>query len=484
MNRVTQSIVTSAVALSLSATVALAGMPTRSEAKRASKQLQEGNRSLADIVKKAEAKCGGTAIAVSLCSTPSRPETAAEDGTRGASANDANRMAETKGVSGHQDRLEYRVTCLVNDARLKDVYVCAASGDVKTVRNANAHSRYTRQGRQNHRGSRMADASERSAYGERNPNTRDRYAGADDRFSAGPDGYYERLVVWHFVPNDGTRENRDGSNDSQVRTKYDPNAANHHDARSHTQFAQGERSRNPGTNNTSIDQSRPGQMILGSKLLDASVTNNQDQDLGDVEEVVINPNDGKVVYTAVSYGGVLGIGEKHFAIPCSAVDRVTQDKVLVKVQKAEFENNPGFKNSEWPKQGDAKLAHGNAAQAPVMAAEIRKLTDVIGQPLKNEQNTSLGTINDAVVDTGTGQIAYLIVDCAERDGLVAVPCAALEMRNDACMTRINKQKFEQLPTFSEDSHPAWSSTSWNEQMYSQFNIQPYWTSQAKADTID
>ncbi|MCB9854489.1 MAG: PRC-barrel domain-containing protein [Phycisphaerales bacterium] len=476
MNTVIRTIAGGAVAVALFATVARAGIPSRSEAMQASQQLKQGKRSLADIVKKAEQHTGGAAIAVSLCRSPDAAERAGNDAERGKDATEVNGNASTQ---NDPRSIEYRVTCLVDNTKLKDVYVCAESADVKAVRNANEHSRSTRQHRGSPRGNSMIDASGRSVYGGATVSNRDRYDGADDRFSAGPDGHYERIVVWHFVPNDGSDRDAEGNDESHVRTKYDPNAANHHAANLESNAADRDQATQTGS---SVKRNQPGSMILGSKLLDASATNSQGQDLGDVDEIVINPQDGKVVYTAIAYGGVLGIGEKRFAIPCSSVNRVNQDKVFLDVQKAELENNPGFKNSAWPTQSDAMLSHGNSDKVATVS-QVRKLSEVFGRPLKNEQNEPLGTIDDAVVDASAGQVAYLIVDCADRDGLVAVPCAAIQMKDDACVVRMTKDRFNQIPSFNENNFPSWTSMTWNDQAHTQFNVQPYWKSHAAAGTM-
>lgn len=504
-----------AVALSLSAAVATAGVPSRSEARQAAKQLEQSRKTLADIIKTAEQKTGGRAVAVSLEDAPiDRSRTSGDanaggensDPSKGAgmsdrsgqeSRNDASARSNNDGSYGKAQNLEYRVTCLVDDNKLKDAYVCARTGEVKTVRNANEHSRWTRRGR-GHDGinrNQMRDGS-RSA-GNRTDLNHDRYGAGADRFSAGPDGYYEQIVVWHFVPNDGQSDgtyertahvNEDGT---PIRTQYDPNAQNHHKAQFDDRIARnsndrnqmGQNDNNQGRSNINVQNAnQTGQMVLGSKLLSASATNSQGQDLGDVDDVVINPDNGEVVYTAVSYGGVLGIGEKRFAVPCDASTRVLDDKVYLDIDKSRFENNPGFENKQWPKQADAQLANADSRQRATNApAQIKKLSEVMGKELKTQQGESLGTIDDAVIDAGAGQIAYLIVDCDAKDGKVAVPCGAIQMQNDKCVVNMTKSRFEQLQTFKGEDYPAWTNASWNERTYSEFNVQPYWKSQAKAD---
>jgi sporulation protein YlmC with PRC-barrel domain len=56
-----------------------------------------------------------------------------------------------------------------------------------------------------------------------------------------------------------------------------------------------------------------------SNLTGTTVTNAEGEDIGDIEDFVIDARRGQVAYTIVSFGGVWGIGEKYSAVPASAI---------------------------------------------------------------------------------------------------------------------------------------------------------------------
>jgi hypothetical protein len=54
---------------------------------------------------------------------------------------------------------------------------------------------------------------------------------------------------------------------------------------------------------------------MGTKLLGATVKNMKDEQLGKIEDLVINMNTGEVRYAILSFGGLLGVGDDWYAVP-------------------------------------------------------------------------------------------------------------------------------------------------------------------------
>src|SRR5919201_869381 len=56
-----------------------------------------------------------------------------------------------------------------------------------------------------------------------------------------------------------------------------------------------------------------------SKLIGADVENPSGQNLGDIKDIVLDPQTGQIAYAVLGFGGFLGMGEKYFAIPWTAL---------------------------------------------------------------------------------------------------------------------------------------------------------------------
>lgn len=89
-----------------------------------------------------------------------------------------------------------------------------------------------------------------------------------------------------------------------------------------------------------------------TQLMDLSVMNSQNEDLGSIEDLVIDPHNGKIRYAALSFGGFLGIGDKLFAVPWEALQvRTNNDGDMylhLDATKEKLKNAPGFNQDNWP----------------------------------------------------------------------------------------------------------------------------------------
>ncbi|MBZ0155660.1 MAG: PRC-barrel domain-containing protein [Alphaproteobacteria bacterium] len=113
------------------------------------------------------------------------------------------------------------------------------------------------------------------------------------------------------------------------------------------------------TTTSSIKATAAGLLIRGSKFIGMDVKNRAGEDLGDIEDVMIDLTAGRIAYVVLSFGGFLGLGDKFFAVPpdvfeYSAVD----DSLILNVDKNSLENAPGFDKENWPDMADRTWGAG------------------------------------------------------------------------------------------------------------------------------
>ncbi|MGH9439032.1 MAG: PRC-barrel domain-containing protein [Terriglobia bacterium] len=94
-------------------------------------------------------------------------------------------------------------------------------------------------------------------------------------------------------------------------------------------------------------------VLAASTLSGDKVVNLQEEDLGKIEEIMIDLESGRIAYAVLSFGGFLGLGDKLFAIPWNAlkIDTV-QKQFILNVNKELLKQAPGFAKDRWPNMSD------------------------------------------------------------------------------------------------------------------------------------
>lgn len=88
-------------------------------------------------------------------------------------------------------------------------------------------------------------------------------------------------------------------------------------------------------------------------LLGEDVYDSKGEDLGDIKEIMLDMNSGKVAYAVLSFRGFLGMGGKRFAVPWNALTLDTVNKrFLLDMEKEQLESAPGFDKDDWPDMMD------------------------------------------------------------------------------------------------------------------------------------
>jgi hypothetical protein len=74
---------------------------------------------------------------------------------------------------------------------------------------------------------------------------------------------------------------------------------------------------------------------------------------------MLDMSTGRVSYAVLSFGGILGMGEKLFAVPWNALTLDTNNKrFTLNVTKASLDQAPGFDKDSWPNMADQAWARG------------------------------------------------------------------------------------------------------------------------------
>jgi len=88
-------------------------------------------------------------------------------------------------------------------------------------------------------------------------------------------------------------------------------------------------------------------------IRDRKVVDRDGEELGEVDDLLIDERDKRVRFLEVASGGFLGIGEKKFLLPVEAITRISEDTVYVNQTRQHIVGAPAY---------DPDLIHEDAGE--------------------------------------------------------------------------------------------------------------------------
>ncbi|MBP6918732.1 MAG: PRC-barrel domain-containing protein [Legionellaceae bacterium] len=90
-------------------------------------------------------------------------------------------------------------------------------------------------------------------------------------------------------------------------------------------------------------------IVKASEITGTKVKNMAGENLGEINDVVIDKSQGKISYLVLDFGGLFGFGNKFFAMPWNLFTYDQKDgNYIIKLDKERLKNSPGFDKDNWP----------------------------------------------------------------------------------------------------------------------------------------
>ncbi|NLF29595.1 MAG: PRC-barrel domain containing protein, partial [Planctomycetes bacterium] len=232
-------------------------------------------------------------------------------------------------------------------------------------------------------------------------------------------------------------------------------------------------------------QFRP-QLLDADTLIGHDVKGQGGETLGQIKDVVLNQERNKIDYVAIGSGGFLGIGTKYVAVPWSElnVQHTSRDQIqdiTLNISQDQWKQLEGFDTNSWPQsagttwkqpgtqqtgqqsgqtgqqsgqqsgrqsdqqasrqqtgqQADQQRQQGQQqgqqqqAQGAQQEMQYRRLTQVMGLPVKNMQQEDLGNVEGVIIDMREGRPVFATVQFGGFLGMGAqkatVPWASMDI---------------------------------------------------------
>jgi sporulation protein YlmC with PRC-barrel domain len=137
------------------------------------------------------------------------------------------------------------------------------------------------------------------------------------------------------------------------------------------------------------------QAVRLSKLEGVNIYDADSKRIGEVEDLVLEPGSGRVLHALVSIGGVMGVGDKRFAVPTRqlrAFSRSAEEGIPMKVS---LDAAPDSLTPAKKLDKDSPYVMG---------------TKLIGTDVNDSAGKEAGEIEDLIVDLRSGEVRIALVE--------------------------------------------------------------------------
>ncbi|WP_048049651.1 PRC-barrel domain-containing protein, partial [Methanosarcina mazei] len=259
------------------------------------------------------------------------------------------------------------------------------------------------------------------------------------------------------------------------------------------------------------------EFLSASTIKGNKVVNTAGEDLGKIEELMIDLDEGRIGYAVLSFGGFLGLGDKLFSIPWNSLSlRVHEHSFVLDVPKETLEKAEGFDKDNWPVTTRESLSQtynyyghepywqreatertglpgeigservsGKDVTAGRESPEFLSAGTIKGDKVINTEGEDLGKIEELMIDLDDGRVGYAVLSfggfLGMGDKLFAIPWKALSLKvhEHAFVLNIPKDVLKDAEGFDKDRWPLTRDSL--SRTYTYYGYQPYWQKRETAE---
>ncbi|MCD6679995.1 MAG: PRC-barrel domain-containing protein [Burkholderiaceae bacterium] len=211
--------------------------------------------------------------------------------------------------------------------------------------------------------------------------------------------------------------------------------------------------------------------LRASQVIHMSVRNVAGQNIGQISDMIVDVDSGKVPYAILRFDPGIFEGEELFAVPTTALRMAADRNDMVLDAPKERLRDAAIDADQW-KDGlpDADVLAGldrlwNSA-TPVVRASAHRMSDLIGMDVNSRSGEEIGELEDLVVRMNDQRVHYAVMEFdpswAASDEYYALPLTAFRLTtdNDELVLDVDRSKVQAMKRFPEDrwanlNDPVW-----------------------------
>jgi sporulation protein YlmC with PRC-barrel domain len=233
------------------------------------------------------------------------------------------------------------------------------------------------------------------------------------------------------------------------------------------------------------EQTNPQKMMRASKMIDQLVFNEQGEEIGEVDDLIMS-RQGKIKKVILSVGGFLGIGDKLVAVPFRSLKISDEGRIVYNVSREQLENHRRFSYrreglygyyyepfypmrpygarreyryppsppygepyAHFPPRGKFRGEFGPWEWE--YFPERLRVSVLLGRGILNNKGEEVAELDDLMIGP-EGRVEQIILDAGGFFGidekLVAVPFRPLKITDLGIVYNLTEEQLEKSPAFS------------------------------------
>jgi sporulation protein YlmC with PRC-barrel domain len=210
--------------------------------------------------------------------------------------------------------------------------------------------------------------------------------------------------------------------------------------------------------------------MRASRIMGRDVHNPQGKELGEVRDLLVDMDANRIRYAILARGGVLGVGDKEYAIPVARFSTEGDGRLTLNLSEDQIKGSPEIdRTADW---NDPRLL-SNVGQyyhrtlgAPVpqvrTGQRLLRASDVIGMEVMGSNNKHVGEVEDLVVNLQDGSVHYAVLEFDREwnpdDKLVALPLSSFRRVDGDLMINMTREQVASAPSFERRNWPSLADT--------------------------
>lgn len=116
---------------------------------------------------------------------------------------------------------------------------------------------------------------------------------------------------------------------------------------------------------------------------------------------------------------------------------------------------------------------------------VLSASTLAGDRVVNSAGEHIGKIDEIMIDTPTGRVAYAVLSfggfLGMGDKLFAIPWSRLSLDegNKQFLLNVDKETLKKAPGFDKDNWPDMADRTWGTEVYNYYHSEPYWSDKGR-----